>query len=107
MEHLRQINDAGDMAKLIRVLAVTLTTGVALLMLYWAYVFGRCEGWKGTGTCPRVPLWDWEMFWIVFWAGVLPTIALRVQRHRLLRTAVEALAAGATLGAIVVIATAF
>ena len=93
------------MVKLIRALAVTVTTGIALLMLFWAFTFGRCEGWKGTGTCPRVPLWDWETFWIVFWAGVLPTIAVRVKRHRLLRTAAEAVVAGVTLGAIVVVVT--
>ncbi len=107
MDRVSQTTDAGRMARLIRVLAVILTTGIALLLLFWAYAFGRCQGWKGTGTCPRVPLWDWEMFWIVFWAGVLPTIALRLVRHRLLRTLVESVGAGVALGAIVVLVTGF
>ncbi len=95
------------MARVIRVLAVVITTVFSFFLLGVAYAFGRCEGWKGTGTCPRVPLWDWEVFWIAFWAGMLPTIALRLRRYRLLRTAAEAIGAGVVLGAIVVVITGF
>lgn len=95
------------MARVIRVLAILLTTATASLLLLWASVFGRCEGWKGTGTCPRVPFWTWETFWIAFWSGVLPTFALRVRRHRLFRTTAEALGMGVALGSIVVVATGF
>ena len=95
------------MARAIRVLAIVVASAVGLFLLYWGYVFGRCEGWKGIGICPRDPLWDWEMFGIVFWAGVLPTFAMRLKRHRLLRTIAEALGAGAMLGAIVVIGSGF
>lgn len=91
------------MAKAIRVLAVVVATATAFALLAWGFVFGRCEGWKGTGTCPRVPLWDWEMFWIVVWAGVLPTFALRVRRDRLLRSVAEAVGVGVVFGAFVVV----
>ena len=107
MGHVSQRSDAVSMARVIRVVAVIVITGSALVLLSWAYAFGRCEGWKGTGTCPRVPFWDWETFWIAFWAGVFPTIALRVERRRLLRTTAEALGVGVALGSIVVVGTGF
>ncbi len=99
--------DDEPMAKVIRTLAAIVATAVSLVLVYWAYAFGRCQGWKGTGTCPRDPLWDWEMFRLVFAAGVLPIVALRVRRHRLLRTACEAAGAGVILGAAIVVITGF
>ena len=96
-----------DMAKAIRVAAAVLATAMSLFLLGMASVFGSCEGWKGTGTCPRVPLWDWEVFWFGFWAGVLPAIAMRFGRNRLVRGAVEGLVAGALLGSVVVVATGY
>ena len=99
--------DHGFMVQAIRVLAIILTTAVALFLLGMASVFGSCEGWKGTGTCPRVPLWDWEVFWLGFWAGVFPTTAIRIGRNRLIRTLAEALAAGILLGAAMVVATGY
>jgi hypothetical protein len=95
------------MAKVFRVLAVIATTLVSFFLLGLAYTFGRCEGWKGTGTCPRVPLWDWEIFWIAFWAGVFPAAALRLRTDHVLRGTVEALGAGIIAGSLVVGITGF
>jgi hypothetical protein len=99
--------DHDVMAKAIRLLAVILTTVVALFLLWMASVFGSCEGWKGTGTCPRVPLWEWEVFWLGFWAGVFPAAAIRLGRNRLVRGLGEALTVGVLLGAAMVVATGY
>ena len=95
------------MAKAIRVAAVVLATTVAAFLLGTVSIFGSCEGWKGTGTCPRVPLWDSEVFWFGFWAGALPAMAMRLGRNRLVRALVEGLAIGALLGPVVVVATGY
>ncbi len=93
------------MAKVIRVLAVLATSVVALFMLGLVFAFGTCEGWKDTGTCPRDPLWDWEVFWLGFWAGVLPTLALRLGRGRIVRGSIEAIVIGPALASLLVVIT--
>ena len=97
--------DAVPMAKYVRWAVVVLTSAVSLVLLWLASALGSCEGWKGTGSCPRVPLWEWEVFWIGFWAGLFPVAALRLGRARLLRGMFEAAASGAAVGALLVVLT--
>jgi hypothetical protein len=101
------IADHDHMAKVLRVLAVIVAAAASLVLLGTAFVFGSCEGWKGTGDCPRVPLWEWEVFWIAFWAGVMPVVAARFRWRWAGRTTLEGLAAGTALGSLVVLITAY
>lgn len=97
--------DTHGMKKAIRALGVIATSVVALGALGLAFTFGDCAGWKGTGTCPRNPLWDWEVFNIVFLGTMPVVIAIRLARTRVLRTLIEAAVAAAVVAAAVVAIT--
>ncbi len=83
-------------------------------MLGTAVIFGDCAGWKGTGTCPRTPFWDWEVFGVAAGGGAISGGSLYLARRiwrpgakpLWLRTAVVGLAAGPTAGVVVVAITA-
>ncbi len=83
-------------------------------MLGTAVIFGDCAGWKGTGTCPRVPFWDWEVFRVAAGGGAILGASLYLARRLWkpgpkplwLRTAFLALAVGAIAGVVVVALTA-
>ncbi len=94
----------------VQTVLILASVSVGLAMLAAAVVFGDCAGWKGAGTCPRVPFWDWEVFRIAFAGGALPVavtrFAIKPNRNRLLRAVAEGVAAGLLVGALVVAATA-
>lgn len=94
-----------SLPRVVRALLVFVSVAFAVAALSLTFIFGDCAGWKGTGTCPRDPLWDWEVFRLAFAAGVVPVAAIRSRRGRLMRTAVEACAGGVLLGAGVVLIT--
>ncbi len=98
---------------LIRI-AQTLAVGAAFLfgVAVWvlAVTFGDCAGWKGTGTCPRVPFWDWEVFRLGFLAAVVPVavtgFVVRPGWRRLVFAGAAGLCAGLASGAFAVLITA-
>ncbi len=93
------------MKQALRVLGIIVTSVMAFAALGLAFTFGDCAGWKGTGTCPRSPLWDWEVFNIVFLGAMPLVVAVRLARTRVLRTLVEASVTAAVVAAAVVAIT--
>ncbi|MGF1665766.1 MAG: hypothetical protein ACFCVC_05785 [Acidimicrobiia bacterium] len=94
-----------SLPRVVRALFVFVAVVFSVGALGLAFIFGDCAGWKGTGTCPRDPLWDWEVFRLGFAAGVAPVSAVRSRKGRLMRATVEAVAGGVLLGAVVVLIT--
>jgi hypothetical protein len=95
------------LARVVRALFIFVSVAFSVGALGLAFVFGDCAGWKGTGTCPRDPLWDWEVFRLAGAAGAAPVAAIRTRRGRLAKAAVEACAGGVLLGVVVVLITAW
>ncbi len=109
MEHTTRqaVRIARIVAQTMLILASVL---VGAAMLAVAATFGDCAGWKGTGTCPRVPFWDWEVFRIAFGGGAVPVavswFVVKPSRRRLAHALVVGLLSGAAVGSLVVLITA-
>ncbi len=93
------------MARALRFVVSAAALVVSLGLLWWTEAFGSCEGWKGTGTCPRDPMWDLEVFRLAFFAGFLPAVSIRFKPSRWMRSLAEAAAVGAAVGGLMVVIT--
>ncbi len=111
METMEQPRTLGRVAWLIiRVGLSVASLAVGLAMVGAALTFGDCAGWKGTGTCPRVPWWDGEVFRIASLGAAIPVALIRwamaPSRRRAGRALLESLVTGAATGLLVVAITA-
>lgn len=110
MEHA-STRQAVRIARIVAQTLLILASGaVGAAMLAVAVTFGDCAGWKGIGTCPRVPFWDWEVFRIAFGGGAVPVsvswFIVKPSRRRLAHAIVAGLMSGVAVGSVVVLITA-
>lgn len=98
--------DTVPMKTAFRILTVGVTLLVASATLWGVLGFGDCAGWKGTGTCPRTPFWDWQIFQIAFFGFVPLVLAIRIRRGRVVRALIEGGVVAALVATLVVVATA-